>query len=72
MEPEERHDADNAVRALAALPGDRRTVLLLAIHEDLTHREIAETTGFPIGTVKSHVRRGIATVRGLLHEEQVA
>jgi RNA polymerase sigma-70 factor (ECF subfamily) len=72
MDPEERHDAGNAVRALAALPGDRRTVLLLAIHDDLTHREIAETTGFPIGTVKSHVRRGLQTVRSLMHEEQAA
>lgn len=71
LPPEERQDAVNAMRALAALPGDRRTVLWLAI-QDHSHSEIAETTGFPIGTVKSHFRRGIQTVRHLLQEPTAA
>ena len=45
-------------RALATLPEDVRLCIVLAYHERMTHKEIAEFTGFPLGTIKSHVRRG--------------
>ena len=35
-----------------------RACIVLAYHERMTHAEIAEMTGFALGTVKSHVRRG--------------
>ena len=41
------------------LPDPRRTIVLLAFWEGLSHTEIAESTGLPLGTVKSHVRRGL-------------
>jgi RNA polymerase sigma-70 factor (ECF subfamily) len=37
--------------------------LSLAIYEGLTHDQISEETGLPLGTVKSHVRRGLLAVR---------
>ncbi|MFD7295123.1 RNA polymerase sigma factor [Streptomyces sp. NPDC059897] len=44
---------------LARLPSTQRTVLSLTFYEDLTQPQIAERTGWPLGTVKSHARRGM-------------
>lgn len=45
-------------RALATLEAPVRLCIVLSYHEGMTHPEIASVTGFPLGTVKSHVRRG--------------
>ena len=45
------------------LADPRRTILFLAFWEEQSHAEIAETTGLPLGTVKSHVRRGLIHIQ---------
>ncbi len=52
--------------ALATLPNPVRVCIVLSYHERMTHGEIAEFTGLPLGTVKSHIHRGTGRLQGLL------
>lgn len=51
------------------LKDEERRVLELAISEGLTQTKIAEITGWPLGTVKSHARRGMMRLRKLVGAE---
>ncbi len=53
-------------RALALLPPQARLCIVLSYHEGMSHAEIADTTGMPLGTVKSHIRRGTEKLQSLL------
>ena len=56
-----------ALERIEPLP---RQLLALAFYRGLTHDEIAQQTHLPLGTVKSHLRRAMHTLRGLLaHDE---
>ncbi len=58
---------DERVRdAVAALPPEQRRALSLAFFQGLTHREIAESLGEPLGTVKSRVREAMRKLRTIL------
>ncbi|WP_188281182.1 RNA polymerase sigma factor [Streptomyces sp. CBMA29] len=56
-------------RELAKLPAAQKQVLCMAFYWDLTHAEISERTGLPLGTVKSHSRRGLRRLRALLQAD---
>jgi RNA polymerase sigma-70 factor (ECF subfamily) len=53
-------------RALASLTPLRRRLLGLAFFRGMSHQEIAEAVGMPLGTVKSHVRRALASMQAAL------
>ncbi len=68
-------EADSASRqwesqcrsAIAELPEDQRRALELAYFDGLTHQEISERTGTPLGTVKTRVRLGLMKLRDRIH-----
>lgn len=62
-------EAAIAARAMAELRPEQREVLRLALAEGLTHEEIARHTGWPLGTVKAHARRGLLRIRQRLLDE---
>ncbi|MDH6224779.1 MULTISPECIES: RNA polymerase sigma factor [Streptomyces] len=66
--PEEVLDRVLLVEALSRLPRGQREVLCMAFYEDLTQVQIAERTGLPLGTVKSHTRRGLLRLRAAIEQ----
>jgi RNA polymerase sigma-70 factor (ECF subfamily) len=57
---------EEVLAALAALPDDQRTVVVLRHLLELTPSEIAEVVDVPRGTVNSRLRRGLDTLAGRL------
>ncbi|MFE0651963.1 RNA polymerase sigma factor [Streptomyces sp. NPDC059534] len=62
-EPEGVLDRIVVTEELARLPRVQRDVLELAYFDDLTQVQIADRIGMPLGTVKSHARRGLQRMR---------
>lgn len=56
-------------RLLERLHPAERLCVVLCHAEGMSHAQIAALTGWPLGTVKSHVTRGAARLRELLGEE---
>ena len=54
---------DRARGAIAQLPAEQRKTLEMAFFDGLTHTEIAEMTGDPLGTVKTRIRSALLTLR---------
>lgn len=52
--------------AVANLPTIERQLLALAFFNGMTHDEIARHARLPLGTVKTHIRRALAALRGVL------
>ena len=52
-----------AVAALNKLGAQQKQIVQMSIYGGMTHSEIARTTGLPLGTVKSQIRRGFQKIR---------
>ncbi|MHA7813890.1 MAG: RNA polymerase sigma factor [Phycisphaerales bacterium] len=65
-------NAKRVMRVLRSLRPERRQTIELAVVHGLSHSQIAESTGMPLGTVKAHLRRGLDEVRTLLHPPRTA
>jgi len=63
---EVREEAKLASRSVAKLGASEQLVLSLAIDRGITHTGIAKVTGMPVGTVKTHVRRGLMKLRWMM------
>jgi RNA polymerase sigma-70 factor, ECF subfamily len=62
-------ERDRLVReAIVELPSEQRLLLQQAFYDGLSHREIAEKTGTPLGTVKSRLRLAFLKLRGKLED----
>lgn len=70
QEPPQEDLADTVLLAaeLDRLGEPRATVLRMAFLQDWSHEDIARHTGLPLGTVKSHIRRGLLGLRARLEE----
>ncbi len=65
-------DKLDLTRALAALPENQRVCVTLCVAAGLSHREVAQITQWPLGSVKSNVLRGVNALRKQLATEDVA
>ncbi|HEY7031136.1 MAG TPA: sigma-70 family RNA polymerase sigma factor [Thermomicrobiales bacterium] len=63
-------DAERVQTALQHLPDEQRQAIVLAYFMGLTHQEIAEQTGTPLGTIKSRMRLGLRRMRALLGSDE--
>jgi RNA polymerase sigma-70 factor (ECF subfamily) len=55
--------------AVTALPRDQRQALSLAFFKGMTHTEIAEALGEPLGTVKTRIRDAMVKLRSSLGKQ---
>ncbi|MEM9344714.1 MAG: sigma-70 family RNA polymerase sigma factor [Pseudomonadota bacterium] len=59
-------ESERLAQALAALPEKQRELVEQAYFGDLSHGEIAEATGLPLGTIKSRIRLALEKLRHTL------
>lgn len=59
-------EAARAADAMKQLRPEQQKVLELSIYHGLTHEQIAAKTSMPLGTVKTHARRGLIKIREIL------
>lgn len=59
-------EAISVRRAVASLPLEQRAALALCLGGEFSHTEAADVLGIPLGTVKSHVKRGRSKLKDML------
>ncbi len=63
-------DSRQLQRLLGQLPVEQAEVIQLAFFQGLTHSELAERLGLPLGTVKTRVRLGLKKLKGLWQQAE--
>jgi RNA polymerase sigma-70 factor (ECF subfamily) len=70
LEVSDRVEQERLRRALAALPPEQRSALELAYFGRLTHVQVAERLGEPLGTIKSRLSLGLRKLGAALGEKR--
>ncbi len=63
-------EAKQAAKAMRELRPEQQNVLHLSIIQGYSHQEISDALKMPLGTVKTHARRGLIEVRDLIENKQ--
>jgi len=59
-------DQARVERCMKGLDAEQKQTIALAFFHGLTHSEVADHLGRPLGTVKTHIRRGLQKLKGCL------
>ena len=70
--PDELVDRLLVTDAMAQLRPEQRRAVGLAFYDGLTHEQVASAMGLPLGTAKTHIRRGLAVLRRRLEVDGAA
>ena len=68
IDPQTSVEAGQSAEAINRLRPEQRQVLELSIVQGYSHSEISDALNMPLGTVKTHARRGLIQVREILDE----
>jgi RNA polymerase sigma-70 factor, ECF subfamily len=68
QEPLSRERSAQVREALKQIAPEQRQAVELAFFSGLTHEQIAERLGAPLGTIKARIRRGLLRLRDLFQE----
>ena len=61
--PERARSMEKVRGTLGSMPTAQRQALEMAYFEGLSHSEISEKTGAPLGTIKTRIRSGLLALR---------
>ncbi len=61
-----KRDQAQIVRCMKGLDGEQHKAISLAFFEGLSHAEVAGQLGRPLGTIKTHIRRGLLKLKDCL------
>jgi RNA polymerase sigma-70 factor (ECF subfamily) len=64
-------EVDLAVDVLNTLPDEQSRAIKLSVYEGMSHQQISDTMQMPLGTIKSHIRRGLGKIRDRLASQAV-
>lgn len=72
--PETKLELRESVRrvdeAMSRLPADKRAILIMRVHEELSYQEIADALNIPVGTVMSRLNRARKALMELVQEAE--
>jgi RNA polymerase sigma-70 factor (ECF subfamily) len=64
--------AKRVVGAMQSLRPEQREMMILNIYDGMSHGEISDRLNIPLGTVKTHIRRGFKKVREVISHNKMS
>jgi len=69
---EVKDEAERALRLIQTLKPEQQQIIRLSVYHGHTHQSIADALNMPLGTVKTHLRRGLLRIREAMQGSDVA